>query len=89
MRRPYPRRRSAKPPILPIIRDPIQIRTQIRFMQIKDDDTRTDGFDWSNGGTGPTITLGFGTAAGAAAAPFNLIPNPFNEPNSYAHWTGL
>ena len=60
------------------VRDPIQLRTQIRFMQIKDDDTRTDGFDWSNGGTGPTITLGFGTAAGAPATPFNFLPNPFN-----------
>jgi len=54
------------------VRDPIQIRTQIRFMQIKDDDTRTTGFDWSNGGTGPTITLGFGQSA------FSLLPNPIN-----------
>ncbi len=41
-------------------------------MQIKDDDTRATGFDWSNGGTGPTITLGFGSSA------FNFIPNPIN-----------
>jgi Flp pilus assembly secretin CpaC len=54
------------------VRDPIQIRTQIRFMQIKDDDTRTTGFDWTNGGTGPTITLGFGGSA------FDLLPNPIN-----------
>jgi Flp pilus assembly secretin CpaC len=59
------------------VRDPIQIRTQIRFMQIKDDDTRTTGFDWGNGGSGPTITLGFGSAD-AAATPFNLLPNPLN-----------
>jgi Flp pilus assembly secretin CpaC len=52
------------------VRDPIQLRTQIRFMQIKDTDTRDTGFDWSNGGAGPTITLGFGDA------PFNLLHNP-------------
>ena len=60
------------------VRDPIQIRTQLRFMQIKDDDTRTDGFDWSNGGGGPIITLGFGSATGVASAPFSMLPNPFN-----------
>jgi Flp pilus assembly secretin CpaC len=54
------------------VRDPIQIRTQIRFMQIKDDDTRDTGFDWSSGGAGPSITLGFGSSA------FDLLPNPVN-----------
>jgi Flp pilus assembly secretin CpaC len=54
------------------VRDPIQLRTQIRFMQIKDDNTRTAGFDWSNGGTGPTISLGFGGSS------FNFIPNPIS-----------
>ena len=54
------------------VRDPIQIRTQIRFMQIQDSDTRNTGFDWSNGGAGPTITLGFGQSA------FDLLPNPIN-----------
>jgi len=54
------------------VRDPIQIRTQIRFMQIKDNTTRNTGFDWSNGGGGPTITLGFGNSA------FNFLPNPIN-----------
>jgi Flp pilus assembly secretin CpaC len=54
------------------VRDPIQIRTQIRFMQIQENDTRDTGFDWSNGGTGPTITLGFGGTS------FNFIPNPIN-----------
>jgi Flp pilus assembly secretin CpaC len=54
------------------VRDPIQIRTQIRFMQIKDDDTRNTGFDWSAGGAGPEITLGFGTTS------FGLLPNPIN-----------
>jgi len=54
------------------VRDPIQIRTQIRFMQIKDDDTRTTGFDWSNNATGPQITLGFGQGI------LNVLPNPVN-----------
>jgi Flp pilus assembly secretin CpaC len=52
------------------VRDPIQIRTQIRFMQIKDTDTRNTGFDW--GVNGPEITLGFGNST------FNLLPNPIN-----------
>lgn len=52
------------------VRDPIQIRTQIRFMQVTDDDTRETGFDW--GQAGPQITLGFGTG------PVNLLPNPIN-----------
>jgi Flp pilus assembly secretin CpaC len=54
------------------VRDPIQIRTQIRFMQIKDEDTRDTGFDWSNGAAGPSITLGFSSSA------FNLMPNPIS-----------
>jgi Flp pilus assembly secretin CpaC len=54
------------------VRDPIQLRTQIRFMQIQDRDTRDTGFDWSNGGAGPTITLGFGATA------FNFLPNPIS-----------
>ncbi len=59
------------------VRDPIQIRTQIRFMQVKDDDSRDAGFDWSNGGTGPTITLGFG------ANKFGLLPNPITAFKNY------
>jgi Flp pilus assembly secretin CpaC len=54
------------------VKDPIQIRTQIRFMQIKDDDTQNTGVNWSNGGAGPTITLGFGESS------FNFLPNPIN-----------
>jgi Flp pilus assembly secretin CpaC len=54
------------------VRDPIQIRTQIRFMQVRDEDTRDTGFDWSNGGAGPTITLGFGGTR------FSLTPNPIS-----------
>ena len=42
------------------VKDPIQIRTQVRFVQLDDTKTRNVGFDWSNGGNGPTITLGFG-----------------------------
>jgi Flp pilus assembly secretin CpaC len=52
------------------VRDPIQIRTQIRFMQIDDTNTRNTGFNW--GASGPEITLGFGGNV------FNLIPNPLN-----------
>ena len=60
------------------VRDPIQIRTQIRFMQIKDDDTRNAGFDWStSGSSGPTITLGFGKSA------FELLTNPIAAFKSY------
>jgi len=54
------------------VRDPIQIRTQIRFMQVKDSDNLTTGFDWSTGTTGPQIKLGFGTG------PVGLLPNPVN-----------
>ena len=54
------------------VRDPIQLRTQIRFVQIKDMDTRNTGFDWSNGGAGPVVTLGFSSSA------FNFLPNPIN-----------
>jgi Flp pilus assembly secretin CpaC len=55
------------------VRDPIQLRTQIRFMQIKDSSTRDTGVDWSTGGGGPTIALGFGNTT-----PFGLLPNPIN-----------
>jgi Flp pilus assembly secretin CpaC len=54
------------------VRDPIQIRTQIRFMQIQDDTARDTGFNWSNGAEGPNITLGFNDAS------FNLLPNPIS-----------
>jgi Flp pilus assembly secretin CpaC len=43
------------------VKDPIQLRTQIRFIQFQDNKTLNVGFDWSNGGSGPTITLGFGS----------------------------
>ncbi|MEI9998112.1 MAG: hypothetical protein WDO13_02535 [Verrucomicrobiota bacterium] len=52
------------------VRDPIQVRTSIRFMQINDEDTRNTGFDW--GAAGPQITLGFGSNS------FGLLPNPIN-----------
>jgi len=44
------------------VRDPIQLRTQIRFLQVNDTDTSNIGFFWTGGsGTGsPTITLGIG-----------------------------
>ncbi len=44
------------------VKDPIQLRTSIRFVQIDDTKTQNVGFDWSNGGSGPTIILGFGGA---------------------------
>jgi Flp pilus assembly secretin CpaC len=52
------------------VRDPIQIRTQIRFMQVDDTDDRNTGFNW--GASGPEVTLGFGGNV------FNLLPNPLN-----------
>jgi Flp pilus assembly secretin CpaC len=54
------------------VRDPIQIRTQIRFMQIQDTSLRDTGFNWANGGAGPTISLGFSDAN------INLLPNPIS-----------
>jgi len=52
------------------VRDPIQIRTQIRFMQIQETHTKDTGFDW--GVNGPEVTLGFSSSS------FNLLPNPVN-----------
>jgi Flp pilus assembly secretin CpaC len=52
------------------VRDPIQLRTQIRFMQIEALNERNVGFDW--GTNGPQIALGFSQTA------FNLLPNPIN-----------
>jgi len=55
------------------VRDPIQIRTQIRFMQIKDNDDLNTGVNWAGpNNTGPAITLGFGGSV------FSLLPNPIN-----------
>lgn len=54
------------------VQDPIQIRTQIRFMQLLDTDSKNTGVDWSSSGNGPTLTLGFGNTA------FDLLPNPLN-----------
>lgn len=47
------------------VKDPIQIRTQIRFMQVTDTDTKNSGITWTagNGAGQPTITLGFGANA--------------------------
>jgi Flp pilus assembly secretin CpaC len=46
------------------IRDPIQLRTQIRFMQVNHSTTRDTGVAWSGNGPegGPTVTLGFGNS---------------------------
>ncbi len=45
------------------VKDPIQLRTEIRFVQLSNNSSQTVGFDWSNGATGPTLTLGFGATA--------------------------
>jgi Flp pilus assembly secretin CpaC len=46
------------------IKDPIQLRTQIRFMQVNHSSTRDTGVFWSGNGPegGPTVTLGFGNS---------------------------
>jgi Flp pilus assembly secretin CpaC len=60
------------------VRDPIQIRTQLRFMQIKDDDSQTTGVNWGGpSDTGPSVSLGFGGTG------FNFLPNPFNAFKNY------
>jgi Flp pilus assembly secretin CpaC len=47
------------------VKDPIQIRTAIRFMQVTATDTKDTGFTWTGGGPngGPSFTLGFGPAS--------------------------
>ena len=47
------------------IKDPIQIRTAIRFMQVTNTNTKDTGFTWTGGGPngGPSFTLGFGPAS--------------------------
>jgi Flp pilus assembly secretin CpaC len=45
------------------VKDPIQLRTEIRFVQLSDTTSLNAGFDWSNGAAGPTLTLGFGATA--------------------------
>jgi Flp pilus assembly secretin CpaC len=52
------------------VRDPIQLRTQIRFMQVDDTNSKDTGFNW--GASGPEISLGFGGNV------FNVLPNPLN-----------
>jgi Flp pilus assembly secretin CpaC len=46
------------------VKDPIQIRTEIRFLQVTSTNTSSTGFYWSGGGPngGPSFTLGFGPA---------------------------
>jgi Flp pilus assembly secretin CpaC len=53
------------------IKDPIQLRTQIRFMQVSHSQTRDTGVFWSGNGPegGPTVTLGFGNSL------FNYLGN--------------
>ena len=63
------------------VRDPIQLRTQIRFMQIQDTDTRDTGFDWSSGGNGPTITLGFGGRCRSTCCPIRSMRSRISSPH--------
>ncbi len=46
------------------VKDPIQLRTEIRFMQVSHTNTRDTGVFWSGNGPegGPTVTLGFGNS---------------------------
>ena len=46
------------------IKDPIQLRTEIRFMQVNHTSTKDTGVFWSGNGPegGPTVTLGFGNS---------------------------
>jgi Flp pilus assembly secretin CpaC len=67
------------------VKDPIQLRTQIRFVQLDDTKTRNVGFDWSNGSTGPTITLGFGGPGQASTQPlFNNLAGSIS--NSFINY---
>ncbi len=60
------------------VRDPIQIRTEIRFMQVKTTDTKDTGFTWTGGGVngGPSIALGF-------SSPLNAFSFQNSEPKSF------
>jgi Flp pilus assembly secretin CpaC len=61
------------------IKDPIQIRTQIRFMQVSKTDQSETGFFWQGGGPnllGPSFTLGFGPGAVANSFLFTGGNNP-------------
>jgi Flp pilus assembly secretin CpaC len=67
------------------VKDPIQLRTQIRFMQVNDTDTRNAGFTWTGGGPngGPSIALGFGGG-------LNTLKFGGAIPSTFAHLlTGL
>jgi len=65
------------------VKDPIQLRTQIRFMQITDSNSKQTGFTWTDasGANTPTITLGFGTSAN----PFNAFAYGGSMPGSIAN----
>ncbi len=66
------------------VKDPIQIRTQIRFMQLLDNKLRETGFTWTDGlggSNGPTITLGFGSSALGVSS--LLGGNPFASASGF------
>jgi Flp pilus assembly secretin CpaC len=51
------------------VKDPIQLRTQVRFLQVTNTDTSNTGFFWSgSGAVGPTITFGFGGSSSSVAS---------------------
>jgi Flp pilus assembly secretin CpaC len=62
------------------VKDPIQLRTQVRFLQVNKTDVSDTGFFWSGTTGEPTITLGFsnvgfgyGNTAGLFTSPGTLI----------------
>ncbi|HUB68474.1 MAG TPA: hypothetical protein VL981_13395 [Candidatus Methylacidiphilales bacterium] len=64
------------------VKDPIQLRTQVRFMQVQKTDSTTAGFFWDGGATGsiPNIVLGFSNNAFSygGSMPASLTPGLLN-----------
>ncbi|MCE0496520.1 MAG: pilus assembly protein N-terminal domain-containing protein [Methylacidiphilales bacterium] len=63
------------------VKDPIQLRTQVRFMQVQDTDTSNTGFFWTGGAAGsmPTIALGM-TGNGFAYGGLHSLEAGFASP---------
>ena len=57
------------------VKDPIQLRIQLRFMQVQKTTARDTGIAWAGGGPegGPSVSLGFGGAIGFT--PLTSIPS--------------
>jgi Flp pilus assembly secretin CpaC len=62
------------------VKDPIQIRTRIRFMQVFHTNNRDTGVAWTGSGPegGPTITLGFGSSTFTALENLNPATSLLN-----------